>query len=197
MSTFRDEGVGGRGGVGGERTHRRRLPPRPVEVVSVSPLKPKLVSVRLSGPGLEVFQNAAPTSHIKVYLPRLDQAKPLLPEIGPDAAVRPADDSVSVVSGSGGTFSFDPSTTCWWVAGDESAIPAIGTLLDAMPTTASTEVHLEVEVDGADDEIDFESKASLEVFWHHRQATKRTRCRAQPRCTCGGHGRGYASLGVL
>jgi NADPH-dependent ferric siderophore reductase len=71
------------------------------------------------------------------------------------------------MSGPGGRFSFDPSTTCWWVAGDESAIPAIGTLLDAMPTTANAEVHL--EVDGADDEIDFESKASLEVFWHHRQ----------------------------
>jgi NADPH-dependent ferric siderophore reductase len=95
MSASRDEGVGGRRGVGGERTPRRRPPPWPVEVVSVSTLKPRLVSVRLSGPGLEVFQDAAPTSHIKVYLPRLDQAEPLLPEIGPDGAVRPADSIVT------------------------------------------------------------------------------------------------------
>jgi hypothetical protein len=92
MSAFRDEGVGGRRGVGGERTRRRRPPPRPVEVVSVSTLKPRLVSVRMSGPGLEVFQDAAPTSHIKVYLPRLAQAEPLLPEIGPGGAVWPADE---------------------------------------------------------------------------------------------------------
>jgi NADPH-dependent ferric siderophore reductase len=209
MSALRNESGVDPGRRGGERRGRRRPPWRPVEVVSVSTLKPRLVSVRLGGPGLEVFQDAAPTSHIKAYLPRLDQAELLLPEIGPDGAVLPADASASVVRtytprsfdratgelevqfvlhgdgpasewaapakpgdglairGPGGRFSFDPSPTCWWVAGDESAIPAIGTLLDAMPTTANAEVH--IEVDGADDEIDFESKASLKVFWHHRQ----------------------------
>ena len=56
----------------------------------------------------------------------------------------------------------------WWIAGDESAIPAVGTLLEALPDSASAEVHLEVA--DADDEIELSSPAKTAITWHHRRA---------------------------
>ena len=48
---------------------RRRKPPRRVEVVSVSRINPRMVSVWVGGEALDGFAINAPTSHIKVYLP--------------------------------------------------------------------------------------------------------------------------------
>jgi NADPH-dependent ferric siderophore reductase len=67
----------------GERRRHRR-PPQPDEVVSVSRLTRRLVSVCLGGDRLDGFQGIAPTSHLKVYPPRPGQTEPLLPEVGPD-----------------------------------------------------------------------------------------------------------------
>ncbi len=72
------------------------------------------------------------------------------------------------VAGPGGRFMMDSSVEHWWIAGDESAIPAVGTLLEALPDTASAEVHLEVA--GADDEIEFSSPAKTAITWHYRRA---------------------------
>jgi NADPH-dependent ferric siderophore reductase len=66
----------------GPQSPRRRRPPRRVEVVSVSRLAPRLVSVRVGGDALEGFTIEAPTSHIKVFLPAPGQAAPVLPEYG-------------------------------------------------------------------------------------------------------------------
>jgi NADPH-dependent ferric siderophore reductase len=71
------------------------------------------------------------------------------------------------VAGPGGRFSFDPVVRRWWIAGDESAIPAVGTLLDALPASAAAEVHL--EVDDARDEVPLRSDADTTVVWHHRR----------------------------
>ena len=38
----------------------------------------------------------------------------------------------------------DTGAERWWIAGDESAIPAVATLLEALPAAAAAEVHLEV-----------------------------------------------------
>jgi len=70
------------------------------------------------------------------------------------------------VGGPGGRFVLDPDASNWWIAGDESALPAIGTLLDALPGSAEAEVHVEVE--DADDVIKLPSKAAVSVTWHHR-----------------------------
>jgi len=72
------------------------------------------------------------------------------------------------VAGPGGRFAFDPAVERWWLAADESALPAVGTLLDALPETASAEVHVEVE--GPDDEIELPSAAKTTVTWHHRRS---------------------------
>jgi NADPH-dependent ferric siderophore reductase len=187
---------------------RRRKPPRPVEVVSVSRIKPRLVSVRVSGDALEGFQLDAPTAHIKVFLPLPGQDAPLLPEFLPEGQIIPDDARPAVrtytprrfdaatrtlevqfvlhgagpasewaerasvgdklaVAGPGGRFVMDSTAGHWWIAGDESAIPAVGTLLDALPDTAAAEVHLEVA--GPEDELEFLSPAKTTIIWHHRR----------------------------
>ena len=175
----------------------------------MSRIAPRLVSVWVGGDALEGFATAAPTSHLKVFLPAEGQTAPILPEYTPDSAVRAEDgpqpavrtytprrfdeasgtleiqfvlhgagpasewaDRVSVgdqlaVAGPGGRFSMDPAAERWWVAGDESAIPAVGTLLEALPDSAAAEVHLEVA--GPDDEIELASPAKTTIIWHHRR----------------------------
>lgn len=71
------------------------------------------------------------------------------------------------VAGPGGRFSMEPAADHWWIAGDESAIPAVGTLLEALPDSASAEVHLEVT--DADDEIELPGPAKTAIIWHHRR----------------------------
>lgn len=194
---------------GTEGRPRRRKPPRPVKVVAVSRIAPRLVSVRVTGDALDGFQIDAPTAHIKVFLPLPGQAEPLLPEFLPDGRIVPEDErpvvrtytprrfdpvtrtlevqfvlhgvgpasewaervSVGdrlVVAGPGGRFSMEPAADHWWIAGDESAIPAVATLLEALPDTATADVHLEVT--DSDDEIEFASPAKTAITWHHRRA---------------------------
>ena len=189
---------------------RHRPPPQLVEVVSVSRITPRLVSVRLQGGDLSRFSQAAPTSHIKVFLPAPGQDAPTLPTVTPEGRVWPegaprptlrtytpraydpetgtlevqfvlhgegpasgwaerarTGDTIAI-GGPGGRFAPDPDARHWWIAGDESALPAVGTLLDALPAAASAEVHLEVA--GAEDELALTSAASIALTWHHRRA---------------------------
>jgi NADPH-dependent ferric siderophore reductase len=44
----------------------------------------------------------------------------------------------------------------------------VATLLEALPATATAEVHIEVA--DADDEITFDSPAKTTVSWHHRRS---------------------------
>jgi NADPH-dependent ferric siderophore reductase len=188
---------------------RRRKPPKPVEVVSVEHISPRMVSVLVTGDNLDAYGEAAPTSHLKVFLPAEGQDEPLLPQQGPDGPVfaeegpppvvrtytprryDPATRTLEIqfllhgtgpatqwaqrakpgdrlaVGGPGGRFTLEPADVHWWIAADESAIPAVGTLLDALPETATAEVHLEVE--GPDDEVDFASPAKTAITWHRRE----------------------------
>ncbi len=160
---------------------RRRPPPQPVEVVRVERITPRLVSVHLSGGDLTRFQEAAPTAHIKLFLPAPGQDAPTLPTMGPEGrvwpegAVRPTVRTYQAkpgdrlaLGGPGGRFGADLDAPRWWIAGDESALPAVATLLDTLPASASAEVHLEVE--GPDDEVALSSAAGLAVSWHHRRS---------------------------
>jgi NADPH-dependent ferric siderophore reductase len=188
MNASRNTGIDASRGRSDERNRPRRPPPRPVEVVSVEKLTPRLVSVRLGGE-LGDFEHVGPTAHLKVYVPdadgipvartytprHYDRASGTLEVLfvihGPGPAsqwaaqAKPGD--CITVGGPAGRYAFDPTALRWWIAGDESALPAIGTLLDALPGTASAEVH--VEVDGPEDEIALESGAGGQIFWHHRR----------------------------
>src|ERR1700722_10805185 len=68
---------------------RRRKPPRRVEVVSVSAIAPRLVSVLVTGDDLDGFADAGPTSHLKVFFPADGQDAPNLPEFTADGAASP------------------------------------------------------------------------------------------------------------
>jgi NADPH-dependent ferric siderophore reductase len=192
------------------RPPRRRKPPRPAEVVSVSKMAPRLVSVLVRGDALDGFRIDAPTSHVKVYLPAAGQDAPVLPDDTPDGPAWPAGaerpvvrtytpvrfDEASktlelqfvvhgvgpasewaerakpgdklAVAGPGGRFTLDETAAHWWLAADESAIPAVATLLEALPATATADVHIEVA--DAADEIAFDSPAKTTVTWHHRRS---------------------------
>jgi NADPH-dependent ferric siderophore reductase len=67
------------------------------------------------------------------------------------------------VAGPGGRMALALGTGRWIVAGDESAIPAVATLLEALPADALAEVLLEVE--SGSDEIELDSAASVSVTW--------------------------------
>jgi NADPH-dependent ferric siderophore reductase len=178
-------------------------------VVSVSKISPRLVSVLVTGDDLDGFATAAPTSHLKVFLPAEGQHEPNLPEFVPEGASFDEDaprptvrtytprryDAASktleiqfllhgegpasawaerakpgdkiAVAGPGGRFSLEPAADHWWLAADESAIPAVGTLLDALPDSVTVEAH--IEVDGPEDEIDFAGTAKASITWHRRR----------------------------
>jgi NADPH-dependent ferric siderophore reductase len=194
-------------GPGGPR--RRRKPPKRAEVVSVSTISTRLVSVLVTGDGLEAFADAAPTSHLKVFLPADGQDEPNLPEYTPDGVVYadegprpvvrtytprrydPAAGTLEIqfllhgdgpasewaarakpgdklaVAGPGGRFSLEPAVDHWWLAADESAIPAVATLLEALPESSAADVH--IEVDGPDDEIELRGPSKSVVTWHYRE----------------------------
>jgi NADPH-dependent ferric siderophore reductase len=167
--------------------------------VSVSAVTPRLLSVLVTGDELGGFADAAPTAHLKVFLPAAGQDAPSLPADGPAPVVRtytprrydPATRILEIqfllhgagpasewaqrakpgdrlaVGGPGGRFSLEPAVDSWWLAADESAIPAVGTLLEALPETAAADVH--IEVDGPDDEIEFTAPAKTTITWHHRR----------------------------
>jgi NADPH-dependent ferric siderophore reductase len=178
-------------------------------VVSVSRISPRLVSVLVTGDDLDGFADAAPTSHLKVFLPAEGQEAPNLPEYTPEGAVYadagpppnvrtytprrydPASKTLEIqfllhgegpasawaerakpgdklaVAGPGGRFSLEPAAGHWWLAADESAIPAVGTLLDALPDSVTVDAHIEVA--GPADEVDFAGPAKTSITWHHRR----------------------------
>jgi NADPH-dependent ferric siderophore reductase len=70
------------------------------------------------------------------------------------------------VAGPGGRLALDVDDGPWVIAGDESAIPAIGTLLDALPPGAQAEVYIEVEDGG--DEIELDGPVAAKITWLHR-----------------------------
>ena len=57
----------------------------------MSRIAPRLVSVLVTGDDLDGFTDAAPTSHLKVFLPADGQDAPNLPEFAPDGVARVED----------------------------------------------------------------------------------------------------------
>ena len=63
---------------------RRRKPPRRAEVRAVSQISPRLVSVLVTGDELDGFADAAPTAHLKVFLPAAGPGRAAAARAGPD-----------------------------------------------------------------------------------------------------------------
>jgi NADPH-dependent ferric siderophore reductase len=70
----------------------------------------------------------------------------------------------TAVSGPGRGYDIDPATTSYLLLGDATAIPAISQLLEALPSTASVDV--EIEVAHAEERLDLPEHAGATVTWH-------------------------------
>jgi NADPH-dependent ferric siderophore reductase len=77
-------------------------------------------------------------------------------------AARPGDPAA--VSGPGRGYTTDPDATELLLAGDETAIPAISQLLEALPGRTAVRVH--VEVAGPDGRLPLPHHPGAEVAWH-------------------------------
>lgn len=87
---------------------------------------------------------------------------------GPWAAAAQPGDRI-VFTGPGGGYTPDASADAHLLAGDESAIPAIGAALAWLAEHAPAAVGTAyVEVHGADDELPLPKPAGVELVWLHR-----------------------------
>ena len=84
------------------------------------------------------------------------------------ASARPGDEVLFMGPGGG----YAPSADASWhlLAGDESALPAIGAALEAMPAGAT--VRAFIEVSGPDEEQKLETAADAEIVWLHRDTAR-------------------------
>ena len=71
-----------------------------------------------------------------------------------------------VVSSPSGPYNPDLSADWHLIAGDDTALPAIGTILEALPPTAKAHVFIEV-IDAAEEQK-LESQAQTHITWLHR-----------------------------
>lgn len=132
----------------------------------------------IAGPDGNAFPEDMPRPVSRAYTPRRWDAETgelavdiALHEHGPGAAwaasVKEGD--TAVISGQPGGAYFPDADAAWYViGGDEAALPAIGTLLEALPSTMRA--YVIAEVHDAAEEQEMESAATFEVTWLHREA---------------------------
>jgi NADPH-dependent ferric siderophore reductase len=127
------------------------------------------------GPDGPVWAADQPRPSIRTYTPRRVDAAANTLDVelvlhgpGPASAwaERAAVGDRLAVAGPGGRLALEIDEGPWVIAGDESAIPAIGTLLDALPSGADAEVY--VEVKDEDDEVDLGGPPAARITWLHR-----------------------------
>ena len=72
----------------------------------------------------------------------------------------------AAMSGPGRGYRIDPDAACFVLMGDETALPAIVQLLEAMPPTMVVDVH--IEVGQADGVLPVPVNGSTRIAWHIR-----------------------------
>jgi NADPH-dependent ferric siderophore reductase len=70
------------------------------------------------------------------------------------------------IAGPGRNYVIDPTAEWFLLIGDETAIPAISTILETLPSSASATVFLEVA--DREDEVQLPSHENAKVTWLHR-----------------------------
>ena len=173
-----------------------RKPRYPAIVKRVAYLTPRMVRVTFGGPEIADFGWNGPAAHIKLifsqpapvtpgaeaprptmrtYTPRrFDRATGeldidfLLHGEGPAStwAGQAAVGQTITIAGPGRHYAVDPSAEWFLLAGDETAIPAIATILEILPTTATARVFIEVRDRG--DEIPIPAHPRVTITWLHR-----------------------------
>jgi NADPH-dependent ferric siderophore reductase len=130
----------------------------------------------VAGPDGLVWPAGQPRPLMRTYTPRrhdpirgeLDIDFVLHDNAGPAsawAARARAGDTVVVV-GPRGRYLPDPATAWHLIVGDETALPAIATVLEVLP--ASVPALVVVEVADAEEQLPLDSKADLRVTWLYR-----------------------------
>jgi len=160
-------------------------------VQRVERLTPRMLRIVFGGPALAGFNWNGAAAHIKLilgtdspevrapsrtYTPRrFDAARQeltvdfVLHGEGPAAtwAAQAEVGQPMLIAGPGRSFAVDATAQWLLLAGDESAIPAIASILDVVPDGVRTQVLL--EVNDATDEYELApSRANLSIRWLHR-----------------------------
>lgn len=113
--------------------------------------------------------------NVRTYTPR--RFDPTGPELDVEFVLHgdgPASDWASqvqvgqglVLAGPGPNYQIDPAADWYLLAGDDTAIPAISSILDALPT--ATKAYVLLEVADAQEEQTLQSAAELDVAWLYR-----------------------------
>ena len=162
-------------------------------VQQVQRLTPRMIRVIFGGPQLAAFNWNGPAAHIKLFLGALSSdadARPLsrtytprrfdaarheltvdfvLHGEGPGSswAAQAQQGQPMVIAGPGRCYALDGQIDWLFVVGDESAIPAVATILEAVPDSVRTEVLLEVN-DAADEFALAATGSNVSIRWLHR-----------------------------
>jgi NADPH-dependent ferric siderophore reductase len=83
-------------------------------------------------------------------------------------AERAAQGSAAAISGPARGIEIDPSVERFVLLGDETAMPAITQLLEALPASAAVDVHIEVIADAA--RIEIPEHPRRQLTWHINDA---------------------------
>lgn len=190
----RGPGAEGPGGM------RRRPPPRAVTVARIETLSPLMRRIVFGGDALEGFGPARPGAHIKLifgelpaggfgpgqprpdmrtYTPRhFDVARRELSVdfllhgtgLASEWAARAQVGERLHIGGPGGGTDIDPALRAAVLLVDETAMPAAGMILDALP--ADCHVTLVCEVENAGEQRALSTRAADHTQWLHRADTK-------------------------
>ena len=173
-----------------------KKPRYPATVKRVEHLTPRMVRVTFTSPELGDFGWSGPAAHIKLifspsapavpgteaprptmrtYTPRRfdPQARELdvdfiLHGEGPASnwAEQAAVGQTLTIGGPGRHYVIDPAAEWFLLAGDDTAIPAIATILETLPASATAHVLIEV-IDRAD-EVGIPAHPNATITWLHR-----------------------------
>jgi NADPH-dependent ferric siderophore reductase len=175
-----------------------KKPRYPATVKRVQHLTPRMVRVTFASPELADFVWNGPAAHIKLIFaapeaaaPGAETPRPTMRTYTPrryDPATRELDvdfilhgegpaslwaEQAAVgqtlqIAGPGRPYVIDPAAEWFLLAGDDTAIPAISTILENLPTTAAARVFIEV-ID-RQDEVEIPAHPNTTVTWLHRGA---------------------------
>ena len=179
----------------GSDAARPRKPRFDVQVRRVRPLTPRMVRVTFGGEALSAFAWNGPAAHIKLIFAAPEGARPIMRTYTPrryDAAARELDVDFAlhaegpastwarqaapgqalVIAGPGRSYAVDEQAEWFLLAADETAIPAVGTILERLPTHARVRMLLEI-VDEAEQGALDGVHDGIEIEWLHRGSDPR------------------------
>ncbi|MGH8258320.1 MAG: siderophore-interacting protein [Steroidobacteraceae bacterium] len=169
-------------------TPRARKPRYLAHVKRVRRLTPRMTRVTFTGEELATFGWNGPAAHIKLifgdgerplirtYTPRrfdpqtgeLDVEFVIHGEGPASAWASQADAGQSLtIAGPGRSYAVDPSADWYLLIGDDTAIPALCTILEALPATVKALALIEV-ADAAEEHALETRSANTEIRWLHR-----------------------------